>query len=69
MAGLGTSAALDKRARSNANCSPDRRRGPSPKSEKGSKGAWEPGGRGGISVAVPGNRKGGVSRPGAGKGY
>ena len=66
MAGLGANATSEKRAKPDANCSPDRKRGPSPKPEKGSRGSWQLSGRGGVSVAVSGNRKGGASRPGAG---
>ena len=68
MAGLGTSTALDKRVRLETNCLPNRRRDPSPKPEKGSKSAWGLGGREGVSVAALGNKKGGTSRLGVGKG-
>ena len=61
----GASTALDKKARPNADYSPDGRRDPSPKPEKGSRGAWGPGSRGDVSVAVSGNRKRGAGRPGA----
>lgn len=67
MTGLGASAALDKRARSDANCSPDKKRLLSPKPEKRSRGAWGLDGRGDISVAVLSKRKRGEGRLGADK--
>ena len=68
MTGLGASAASDKRASLDPNCSPDGRRGLSPKPEKGSRSAWGPGGNRGVSITALGNRKGSVDRLGAGKG-
>lgn len=41
IAGLGISGVLDKKVRLNTNCSLGGKRGPSPKLEKGSKGAWQ----------------------------
>lgn len=38
MAGLSVNVALDKKVRPNTNCSPDRRKSPSSKPKKGSKG-------------------------------
>ena len=68
MAELGASIASDKRTKPDTNCLSDRRKGPSPKPEKGSRDAWRPGGREGVLVAALGNRKGGASRPGASRG-
>lgn len=68
MARLGTSATSDKKARPDADCLPDGRRTLSPKSEKGFRSAWGPGGRGSVSLAAFGKRKRGVGRPGAGRG-
>ena len=48
MARLGASAALNKIARPNADCLPDKKRGLSPKPEKWSKGTWRPGGKGSV---------------------
>lgn len=67
MAGLGVSATSDIIARFNANCSIDRKRGQISKLEKGSKGAWGPGNRRSASVAALSKKKGGVSKPKAGK--
>lgn len=67
MARLGASTILDKRARPNTHCSPDKKRGLSPKLEKRSRGAWETGGRGSLSVAASSKRKRGASRLGASK--
>ena len=67
MVELGASTILNKRARPDANCSPDRRKSSSPKPEKGFRGAWVPGGKGDVAVAELGKRKGAASRPGAGK--
>ena len=68
MAGLGASIALDKKARSDANCLSDKRRDLSLKPEKGSRGNLGPDGKGGISVAAFGEKKGGIGRHGTGKG-
>lgn len=68
IAELSASIASNKRARPNANYLPYKRRSPSPKLKKGSRGAWGPGGRWGVSVTALGKRKGGKGRPEFGKG-
>lgn len=67
MIGLGTSAALDKKLRLDANNSLNRKRGLFPKPEKRSRGISELGSRGGVSVTALGKKKGDAGRPRAGK--
>lgn len=58
---------MDKKARLDADCSSDRKKKPFPKSEKGPRSTKGSGGRRDVLVATSDKKKGGVSRPRAGK--
>lgn len=64
----GTSTLLDKKAKPDADCLPDKRKSPSLKLEEESKGIKRPSNMKSILVAILNKKKGGANRSGASKG-